>query len=400
MHTSQFSHFKFSFNKELKEIYISIMIRALALSLIAVFIPIYLFKDLGYSVERIVSFYTLFFLVFALFSPLSAKLVSRIGFKHSMYISTFLSIFGFVILNILKIYSSILTFFSVPLILGIASSLYWISFHIDLAKYTKKKYRGEQIAGWQLLASITALIGPTVSGLILSYFSFSILFIIGSIILIISTIPLFLSKDQHIKSNFSYSQILKGNRFGEFAALSTVGIKEVAQAPLWAFFIFFLIEGYLKFGAVIAAINLLTLAFFIIVGKLSDTVKSEKLLSWGAIILLVSSLVIWFINGILQIIAVSAFLALGFLLIDIPMSKKVYEKAKKTDLGGYIVFREVAHNLGKVFLLLIFFIILKVADIELRTAFIIIFIIAALSGIVQFLKFSNVSFGETINKLH
>ena len=46
-HANLTHFFKFNINRELSEIYISVMIRSLALSLISVFIPIYLYSNLG-----------------------------------------------------------------------------------------------------------------------------------------------------------------------------------------------------------------------------------------------------------------------------------------------------------------------------------------------------------------
>ena len=83
-HEHPFPHMHFSFNRELSEIYLSVMIRALGMSLIAVFIPIYLYADLGIPLNKIVFAFLLLFGVFALATPLAAHLAAKIGFKKNM----------------------------------------------------------------------------------------------------------------------------------------------------------------------------------------------------------------------------------------------------------------------------------------------------------------------------
>ncbi|MFH1376272.1 MAG: MFS transporter [Candidatus Woesearchaeota archaeon] len=362
------------------------MIRALAVSMLAIFIPIYFFKDLNYSIQNILYFYIIVFLTIAIFSPLAGKLISRIGFKHNILLSTFFFIIAFLLLNLLKIQNSQDLFYFIPIIFGIGNALYWNSFHIDLAKYSKKGYRGEQIAAWQVLAGISAIIGPLVAGLILKFYSFNVLFIVGSFIFLISVIPLFFSKDQHIKFKFSYKYILKKEHFKEGLTFAVTGIKQVVLTILWPFFIYLIVLDYLKFGSVMTAINILALITYGTIGKLSDIKKSEILLKFGAIIHLTISLVMGFIKTIIQIIGASVFIISGIYLTELNTTKKAYETAKNSsNLAGYMVFREVVLNIGRALLTLIFLILVSI-PLSIQTSFIIIFIISGLSGLIHIIR--------------
>ena len=73
---------KFAVNKELNELYISIVLRSLAFSTVLIFIPLYLFKELNFSLNEIIYFYDLYTLI-----TLSVVL----GYKQT-WITVFISV--------------------------------------------------------------------------------------------------------------------------------------------------------------------------------------------------------------------------------------------------------------------------------------------------------------------
>src|SRR4051812_29274710 len=82
---------------ELSEIYISMMFRALALSVVGIFVPIYLYK-LGYGLTSILLFYGTFSFMRMLCDVLAGYTVARIGPKHTMLMSTFFQIINLALL--------------------------------------------------------------------------------------------------------------------------------------------------------------------------------------------------------------------------------------------------------------------------------------------------------------
>src|SRR3989338_5103928 len=130
MHNWHFFHFFKS--RELNEMYVSIAIRAFALSLIGVFVPVYLYK-IGYPLFSVFLFYAIQSFFQIIFSIPAAKFSSRYGIKHSMLISVpFLIVFFFLLYSIENV--------AIPLTLlalfgGISTSMFWVPYHIDLANF-------------------------------------------------------------------------------------------------------------------------------------------------------------------------------------------------------------------------------------------------------------------------
>ncbi len=66
---------------ELQEVYLNLIIQSFALSLIAIFVPIYLIK-LGYSLNQALVFVMVELGMLSFFTPFAVSLAKRFGFKH------------------------------------------------------------------------------------------------------------------------------------------------------------------------------------------------------------------------------------------------------------------------------------------------------------------------------
>ena len=90
-----------------------------------------------------------------------------------------------------------------------------------------------------------------------------------------------------------------------------------------------------------------------------------------------------FTRTIAQIFGVAAISKFSINLIDMPLTKRSYEKGKKTNIIGYLAFREIMLQVGRVLLLLLFLFLLNLPITE-KTAFTLVFIFAGLVGVVYF----------------
>jgi len=78
---------KFVPKEELVQIYVSLAIRSFALSLLGIFLPLYLYKEVGFAFNEMLSFYIFFPVVLAIMAPLAAKFCAKFGVKHSVLFS-------------------------------------------------------------------------------------------------------------------------------------------------------------------------------------------------------------------------------------------------------------------------------------------------------------------------
>ena len=200
MHQQQHLYLNFLHNRELNELYASISIRSFALSLIGVFIPIYLIHE-GYSFQSVFLFFAIFSGAHAIGVIPAAKICSKFGFKHSILFSVPFMILGLMGLYSLHLFAPL--FYIIPIIFGIGNALFWMGYHLDFTIFSNKNHRGKDISFAKVLFILFNAVGPFTGGLIAVLFGFRVMFLFSSFLLFISSAPLFFSMDTHRPFRFS-----------------------------------------------------------------------------------------------------------------------------------------------------------------------------------------------------
>ncbi len=340
------------FRRELSELYLSIALRGLALSMVGIFIPLYLYYELAFPLKEVFLFYIIYSVAFGIFTPIVAKLSTKIGFKYCILISSFFHISFFAFLYYLDLFSLSLIFLAI--IFGIAQAFFWFSFHADFAKYSDHAHKGGEVSLWYAISSISSIIGPFIGGLILSIpeLGFNWLFIIVSMILIGSAIPVFFLKQEKPKP-FSFKNILSKIKFREAVAFAGNGMEFISSGVLWPLFVFIILKKYFLMGSLASFISIFMVIFTIGVGKLSDGIKKKKIMYFGGLILAASWFIRGFVRTIFQVFTVAFIGASASTLTNVPFSALTYDRIKRNNLMQYLVLREVFLNFGRVLLLVV-----------------------------------------------
>ena len=250
-------------NKEMDELYVSIGIKALAQSIIQIFIPIYLYK-LGFSISTIALYYIIFFTSITFFMYFSMRLNYHLGLKKVLSLGTFVLIGYYFLLDQLSrgnIHYSI-----VAITLGLSMAIYYSSFHIYFTKFSDKKHEASEISIIRALFRFAAIIGPLIGAFLITKGSFRASFLIVSGLLFISIFPLFLTKDKKINNpKISINRILKADSKKKGLAYIASGIIGVTAGILWPLFIFLNIKKVITLGFIISMGSLITIFFLFII---------------------------------------------------------------------------------------------------------------------------------------
>src|SRR5262245_9414662 len=143
MHKPNYFHyFSHPVNQEVKEAYWYFFLANLALSLVFIFEPIYLYT-LGYSLVRIMWFYVLVYVAYIILIGFGAKITSKIGYKHSILISNFLYVAYWITLYYIRFHP--LLFFVAPVFFALQKSFFWPAFDADVALHDGKKQQGREV---------------------------------------------------------------------------------------------------------------------------------------------------------------------------------------------------------------------------------------------------------------
>lgn len=340
-------------NRELNELYASISIRAFTISIIGVFIPIYLYQ-IGYSLQSILLFYIVFSSTHLLLSMPSAKIASRFGLKHSMLMSMpFLIVFFFLLYSIQDFNWPLLV---LPIFIGTSTSLFWVSYHVDFSRFSEGKNRGSQIGFSHILISLFSILGPIMGALVLTFIGFKFLFVFSSLLLLGSVVPLFLSKEIHEPYSVSLKDFFRNQRFRDFLGYLGNGMEARLAAVIWPLFIFIFIfnEKYISLGIVASLSVLFSLISTFFIGRFAD-LNRRKLLKISSI----SNSVVWIFKSFVvtpfQVFFVDSINGITRTSTDIPFNAINYDKANKESRVRVILQREIYHHLGSVLIVAIIF---------------------------------------------
>jgi MFS family permease len=148
---------------ELSEIYMSQMLRSLAVNLVGVFVPIYLYK-IGYSLIAISAMYLVWFMVRPLWAVLSAKIIGAWGPKHAIALSVVIQILYLALILTVNTFNWPL--WVIGSIGSLCFGLFLMAFNVDFSKIKHTEHGGKEISFLQMFerigASCSVGIWPTV----------------------------------------------------------------------------------------------------------------------------------------------------------------------------------------------------------------------------------------------
>jgi len=335
---------------ELSEIYTSILLRSLATSVIGLFIPIYL-HTLGFSVRTIFAFYIVFFVARAIFDPLSALIVGRIGPKHTIALSTISNITTLLLLLTIKDLGWPLYF--VSLMYTLTNSLFFIAFHTDFSKIKHTEHGGKELGYLTILEKIGGIVGPLLGGLIATIWSPNYTIVLSILLFLASLIPLFLTNEP-VKLHQVIT--LKGFKvkphIREIISYSCLNAENVISVLIWNFYLslaIFVTSPYAKIGAVVGISTAVSLATVQFVGKRVDAKKGRSLLYRGVIGNSFIHILRLFVTGPLGVIGVNILNDPLTITYRMPFLKQFYDFSD--DVPGYrivyIAVNEVVGNICK-----------------------------------------------------
>ncbi len=346
MHMHHHIHKIHILKSELSEVYANLALESFALSLISIFVPIYILS-VGYSFDYMILFFMIYYGCIGIFAPVSASLANRFGFKHIILFRT-----PMLLAFLLGLHNIENLIFS-PLVLaafgGFSSSLYWISINSIFAKYSDKMHRGTQTGKMISLPQLAALAGPTLGGIISLVYGFKILFLVTSAIVIISVVPLFMTKETKPHINFSFRKMIniKGNL--KYSAYFTLdGTKSVASAIFWPIFIYWGLSGSTTgtgFAQTLTGVGVVAFTYY--VGRQADKEGKLSFIKKGAVFLALVWFARIFASSPLEFFIYSLLAGFFTVLIDVPFLAASFDQANKENPDEFVVFRDIFIGAGR-----------------------------------------------------
>lgn len=274
---------KVGFN-ELSELYTSMMFRALALSLVGIFIPIYLYQ-MGVTLQSIMIFYATIFGIRVFTDLLMAFVVARYGPKHSMALSYAPQALG---LSMLVTYDKIhWPLWLIALMLALAAGLFFISYHVDFSKIKHSDHGGKEVGFMTIMEKLGSLLGPITGGIIALLFGVKYSFIAAIVFLVVGMIPLFMTKEPvKTKQKISFRNFKIGKIKYDMISYGMMAVENNTCLVIWPLFVaLYAITGnvYFKVGILASVGVVISVVSARVMGKLIDNKKGLTLFRYSLI---------------------------------------------------------------------------------------------------------------------
>lgn len=335
---------------ELSELYVSMMFRSLSMSLIGIFVPIYLLQ-LGYSLREVIAFIILFFITKVIMDVAAGYTVARIGPKHTMLISYAAQIAASIFYILLPEYAWPL--FIPALLSGTANALFFVAYHVDFSKIKHTEHGGKELGYANIMEKAGGVLGPLTGGLVATLFGAQYTFVVATILLFVGAIPL-MKTAEPIRTHqyFTFRKLPWGRIKRDMVSYAALSVENNLSVNLWPIFLtLFVISGglYAKVGA-LASLSVVASIFAAqAIGRLIDARKGGLLLRYSAISM--SGLHIFkpFVSSLSVALGVGVLNELLTAGLRLPYIKGWYDRADQ--LPGhriaYIVATEVAGEAAK-----------------------------------------------------
>lgn len=291
---------------ELSELYASQFLRSLGMSIIGIFVPIYMLS-IGYSVQNII----VFFLMWVSFKPLViffiAKTVARLGPKHSIAVGTlFTIVYLSLLLSLQELHWPLVL---ISLLGSISYSMFGIAFDVDFSKVKHSEHGGKEIGYLQIFERIGAISGPIAGGLIATIFDPRYTIAVAIAVLCGSLVPLFMTSEQvRTRQKITLKHFPFRRHKRDFASSMFLGMENTVSIVIWPMFIaltIFTTNTFAALGVLSSLSTVIALLTVMVIGKIIDKRHGGRLLNFGAIVNSVLHLLRPFATNVLQVLGIN-----------------------------------------------------------------------------------------------
>ncbi len=375
-------------------------LRSFSISLIGLFIPIYIFQIAEKfptitenSVINSIFYVLLFYLIRSAatigFMPRVVNVIfGYLKFNGSIMIANVL--LGIAIYLLILAETHIWALVFAPILLALNTTLYWIPFHTYFVRNFKSAtgHFGTNTGIRLFLAGIATAAGPALGGIVVKNFGFQSLFWLGIVALILSGFPILFGLPEHNHGKHNVMQIVKKYFFDAKHKYNTIAQMCMGiDGELYAIFsplLLFLISSDITNVGYITSISVsLAAVFTLVVGKVVDKQGPKKIHKVGLIFNSFFYLPRVFLNQSWLLYLIDVFDKINGSFLAVPLLAATYERAKTNENeSDFMIYREFMIHLGICLaIVLLMFIILLTAN--WRLVFLLLAIVSPLTYLVN-----------------
>lgn len=337
-------HFQSDAPRGIKAIYVNTALRNIGLSLVGIFMPVYIFlesqKVFGGSASvgfyGVAAYFFLMQLVKLTITIPTAKTLSKFGFRRAFTVGNGFLIFLLILFVFSDEYFSLL--FLAAIVHAFSVSFYRISYHTLFAGDGLKGKLGGEMSLQRMIERFSNIIGPLVGGLIITLYGFQILFLISLFIVAISITPFFFMNKHEHKEKISTRSVKSWfeNKEHKNEIVSGIGrhIEDTVAALFLPIYSFSIVGSFARQGFVESITLILGTISVYIAGKLFDKRRSRGVFKFGAVSTTLLTLAMGFVSTTKQLVLIGGLHKILNPLYWMNYDALWYRKSQNTDEGS------------------------------------------------------------------
>lgn len=343
-------------------IYINNLMRTLAFSIGGLFSPLYIFF-LGYDSGGLIEGFRVLILaivveraaVTLLALPLG-RLVFRLGFKWSILLGSSLLSIYFLLPSIYP--RSLTLIVAMSLLAAFEILIYWLARMSLMSLDGERSKYGHEISFMAITDRLVSILGPFVGGYLLTTGGFQSLFLVVTMISIVSALPMFFIRNHEIKDGISFSGLVefvkeKENRHLNISFFGQ-GLNNAIDGFFWPVFFYLILKSYELMGGVSSVITALTIVMVYLAGRKFDRLRSlggnedEASFTKTTVFLSLLTFIRPFFGSIVGIIGYDLIYSLTVPYWWIPYDSYLYSAGKRqVSPLAFFTYREVIYSIGR-----------------------------------------------------
>ena len=352
-------------HRESPALYAAQTIKTFAQALTGLFIPIFIFtlpdipKITGDAVKDGIILILIFYLIRSIAALSFMNLITNtvfgfLNFRKSIFLgNVFLAIST--IFLMLSPYSLLFLFLS-SITYAIETTIYWIPYHLFFIRKASSEsgQYGKAFGTRLLLSQIASAAGPILGGFIIAYFGFTTLFIIGTVLIISSAIPVLFSVTEHNHGKHNarhiFERLVKSRSLrNDTIAIASVEGDALLYSVFWPILLFTIAESFSKIGVITSISVTISCLAALIIGNLVDKRGGKFIHKIGCTINSILYLPRIFITSIQAFFILDIVDKLNGILYAVPFNAAMYEHAKyRMHESDFIIYRVIISHLALV----------------------------------------------------
>lgn len=343
---------------ELNEIYWFMVFRSIALSLVTIFVPIYLYKS-NFGISNIFLYsVSLYFFEFIFELP-AARFLKVKGPKHAMILSLPFMTLHLWQLFTLSQYGWSPVMLAIPLSISLA--FFWEGYHYDFSRSKHRKNATKDVSKIFMALTVIGATAPLVGGLLATYLGMNWLLAIVITLFTAGSSILFRTKDTNFhRGKLDLRKVNLGTIDRHVVSYAGVGWQTASVAQIWPLFLFFIVSSYSGVGLITSLTLLVGIGVTYWISKRADKGKRIGYLRAGSAMSTVIGLLQIFVETVFQAFAINISRVVAECVMKPPFDSEYYLHADEESRSEYIYVMESAVDIAR----MVFYVILYILSLS------------------------------------